>query len=102
GFNQACELARFAVPEVKQARLVHALRWQKAAPEAQQAQKWRTRQQRRYDRQRAVLASTRARGAPVALVDHVMTTGCTLHAGGQACSQAGARSVWAAVLARVP
>jgi len=102
GFNQACELARFAVPEVKQARLVHALRWQKAAPEAQQAQKWRTRRQRRYDRQRAFLASTRVRGAQVVLVDDVMTTGFTLQAAAQACSQAGAHSVWVAVFARVP
>lgn len=102
GFNQACELARFAVPEVKQARLVHALRWQKAAPEAQQAQKWRTRRQRRYDRQRAFLASPRVRGAQVVLVDDVMTTGFTLQAAAHACSQAGAHSVWVAVFARVP
>lgn len=102
GFNQACELARFAVPEVVGAKLAHALRWQKAAAEIQQAQKWRTRQQRRYDRQRVFQATAQVRGAQVVLVDDVMTTGFTLQAAALACRQAGAHSVWVAVFARVP
>lgn len=102
GFNQASELARFAVAEVPQARLVHALRWQKSAALVSGAQKWRTRHQRRYDLQRAFYASKHVRHAQVVLVDDVLTTGYTVRAAALACRRAGAHSVWVAVFARVP
>lgn len=102
GFNQASELARYAAAEVPQARLSHALRWQKAAAQNEVAQKWRTRLQRRYDLQRAFEVRPVVRDAQVVLVDDVMTTGYTLQAAALACRRAGARSVWVAVFARVP
>jgi len=50
----------------------------------------------------APLAGTRLRGAAVALVDDVMTTGSTLAEAARVLKQAGAASVWLWVLARTP
>lgn len=102
GFNPALELARHAVRQVPQARMLRAVRWQTVAKGQQQPQKWRTRQQRRYDLQQAFIGGLQVRGQDVVLVDDILTTGFTLQAAARACIQQGARSVWAVVFARTP
>lgn len=96
GFNQADLLGRRLTRYLRllyQPKILRRVR-------ATETQTELTRVCRRSNVYRAFLSRTDLKSAKILLIDDVMTTGATLEDAARACRDAGARSVWAAVIAR--
>lgn len=98
GFNQAWELARVASRRAHLPASAHVLHRERATT----AQRRLSRDERRRNLRGAFVASDRARGRRIVLIDDVMTTGATCDAAASALKRAGATHVLVAVALRTP